>query len=132
MSIEPTQPESAVKPAPTVAVDTLAKVLAEYRECQDMVKFWQARQKKLAAQITDVLGDNYVGTIDGEKAVTYAPEKRFNEGEFKKHYPDMHKLYSRQVTEEKFDADWLARAQPEIYEQFQVRPLKIYYTAPGA
>lgn len=125
--------ELVIRTTPTqqLALDQHVKLLAEMKECQDMERFWKKRLERLKEQAAKLMGDNEVGTINGEKALTYQWEDRFNSTDFRRQYPNMYELYSHEVTEKKFDANWLKRARPDLYKQFQVRSMKLTYEPPG-
>ena len=123
-----TSTELVISPVP---MERYISLLAEDRECANMIKWWTERRKLVQADIIRQLGDAEVGTVNGVEAVTYKPRAQFNSTAFKEKYPDLHHMYSRELTEFKFDADWLRTSRPDLYEEFQVRVLQVKYTAPG-
>lgn len=115
----------------TLNMDAYAQLLAEERECTAMAAWWKQRGDKVKKRIREIMGDHTVGTVNGIPAVYYEPQNRFDSTTFRGKYPDMFRAYSRPITEEEFDVEWFKRVHPEIYSQFQVRPLRVTYDAPG-
>lgn len=116
---------------PPVAMEQYVKLLAEERECANNIKWWKERREKVQAAIAKHLGDAEVGTVNGVEAVTYHYRQQFNSSEFKKKYPNLYHVYSREVTETKLDVEWLRTSRPDLYREFQTRVLNVKYTAPG-
>lgn len=125
-----TNTEMVIPPA-EAPMDRYIKLLAEERECANNIKWWTERRKMVTAEIIDHLGGAEVGTVNGVEAVTYRPREQFNSTEFKKKYPNLYHVYCREITKTEFDADWLKDTRPDLYKEFQVRPLIVKYTAPG-
>jgi hypothetical protein len=110
-----------------LALDTYVQVLADYRECQTTMEFWKNRLEKLKAQMAEIMGDQEIGTVNGEAVFFYQRQNRFNSTAFQKQYPDMYRLYTRDITEKKFDPDWLKQARPDLYAEFQVKAMRITF-----
>lgn len=110
-----------------LALDSFVQVLADYRECQTTMEFWKNRLEKLKARMAEIMGEQEVGTVNGDPVFFYQRQNRFNSTDFKKQYPDMYRLYTRDITEKKFDPEWLKQARPDLYEQFQVRAMRITF-----
>ena len=104
-----------------VDVDAHASKLAAWKECNDQIKFWKARLERIQAELSEVMGNATVGLVSGEAAVFHRPQERFSTGDFRKAYPDMYKLYTREMTKRDFDPDWLRQSRPDLWSQFQVR-----------
>lgn len=119
-------------PDPTVfAMDPYVDLLAEDVECSNMIKWWTARRDLVRQRIGVILGENEIGTVNGQEAVRYERQNRFNSTAFRKKYPNLYRVYSRPVTEEKFDPDMLKASKPELYAEFQVRAMRVMYEPPG-
>lgn len=112
-------------------LDAYVSILGEISECQAAVTFWSKRLERLKAGLTALMGDAHEGTINGEAAVFYAPVNRFNVTEFKKKHPNMARAYMHTVSHEELDVEALKLSRPELYAEFQVRPLRIIYEPPG-
>jgi hypothetical protein len=110
-------------------LDAHVDKLSDLAECKRMRDWWGNREAKLKAELAAIMGDAEIGTVNGEKVLFYEPQNRFNAGEFKKSMPDTWKLFHRPITEEKFDPEWLRVARPDLYEQFQVRPMRLTFEA---
>lgn len=110
-------------------LDTVVDKLADLAECKRMRDWWSARETKIKAELAEIMGDAEVGTVNGEQVFFYQTQNRFNSGDFKKAMPDTWKLFHRPVTEEKFDVDWLKAARPDLYEQYQVRAMRLTFEA---
>jgi hypothetical protein len=39
----------------------------------------------------------------------------------------MYRLYTREIVEKKFDPEWLRQARPDLYEEFQVKAMRITF-----
>jgi hypothetical protein len=113
----------------TRELDSCVDKLADLAECKRMRDWWSVREAKIKAELAEIMGDAEIGTVQGEKVLFYEPQNRFNGGEFKKTMPDTWKLFHRPITEEKFDAEWLRAARPELYQQFQVRVMRSTFEA---
>lgn len=113
----------------TIAMDQWVDKLAEAAECQRSITFWQKRLEKIKTELAELVGDAQIGTVNGSPVFAFAWKDQFNSTEFKKKYPDMYRLYSRDVTEKKFDAEWLKSTRPELWHQFQVRAMRITFDA---
>jgi hypothetical protein len=113
----------------TKPLDSYVDKLGDLAECKRMRDWWTTREIKIKAELAEIMGDAEIGTVQGEKVLFYEPINRFSGGEFKKAMPDTWKLFHRPITEEKFDAEWLRAARPELYEQFQVRVMRSTFEA---
>jgi hypothetical protein len=60
------------------------------------------------------------------------PVARIDGTEFKKKYPNLHRAYTREVTKQELDVEALKLSRPELYAQFQVRPLRMTWEPPGS
>ena len=123
---------ASLNPPAEFSMDDQVKLLAEERECANMVKWWTERQKQIQDRIKELMGDNTVGKVDGQEAVFFQYQSRFNSTAFQKKYPNLYRTYSRLVTEERFDPEWLRTQRPDLYREFQVRAFRNTYEAPGA
>jgi hypothetical protein len=110
-------------------LDNVVSKLADYVECQNSIEFWKKRLERLKKELAEIMGETEVGTVNGEAALFYERQNRFRTGEFAKKYPDFHRLYSRDFTEKRFDPEWLKDQRPDLYEQFQVRAMRITFDA---
>jgi|SRR4030095_7436471 hypothetical protein len=114
-------------PKGQLALDQYVTILADYRECQTTIEFWRKRLEKLKSQMAEIMGDWEVGTVNGDPVFFYQRQERFNSTEFRKQYPDMYRLYTREIVEKKFDPEWLRQARPDLYEEFQVKAMRITF-----
>lgn len=121
------------QPGDTVqlVMDQYISLFGDIAECQENVDFWSKRLAKLKGALAALMGDATVGTIGGEPAVTYEPVDRFNSTEFKKKHPNMFQAYQRTIEKKELDVAALKLSRPELYAQFQVRPLRVTYQPPG-
>jgi predicted phage-related endonuclease len=110
-------------------LDVYVHQLADYVECQRSIDFWEKRLKRLKAQLAEAMGNAEVGTVNGEAVLFYPPQNRFQGKEFSKQYPDFYRLYSRDFTRKQFDPNWLKDERPDLYEQFQVRAMRVTFNA---
>jgi len=111
------------------ALDAYVDKLADLRECAVQQKFWEEREKRIKAELAEVLGDATIGTVSGQDVVFYEYKDSFRGGDFAKAYPDMAKLYSRDIVKNQFDPKWLKVARPDLYEQFQTRAFRSTWDA---
>lgn len=123
---------AAQNPPAEFTMDDQVRLLADERECARNIKWWTERQKLIQERLKELLGDNTVGVVNGQPVVFFEYQSRFNSTEFKKKYPNLYKTYSRPVTEERFDAEWLRVQRPDLYREFQVRSFRNTYEEPGA
>lgn len=107
-----------------VALDAKVDLLAKYNECTRAIKYWDGELSRVKEELTKLLGDAEEGTIEGRVVVTHKPIDRFNEGAFKKLYPDMHRLYTRELTKVAFDVESFRISRPELFEQFKVKTFR--------
>lgn len=107
-----------------VALDEHIALLAEEAECNDAIKAWTKRREKLKARLAEIMGDAKVGTVGGEKVVSYDYKESFRSKDFATDYPDMAKLYTREVTRTAFDVEWFRFARPDLYEEYKVREMR--------
>lgn len=110
-----------------VPLDAFVPKLAAWRECQDQIKFWEKRLERLQAEMDEAMGAATVGTVNGEAVLFHRPQERFATGDFKKAYPEMAKLYSREITKQQFDEKWLRASHPDMWSQFQVRSWRMIW-----
>ena len=106
------------------ALDAYVDLLDLLDEARRMVAFWEAEKAKFQARLAEVMGDAEIGTVNGEEVLTYQFEERFRGGDFKKAYPDMHKLYTREVVTTTFDLESFKLTRPKQYKEFRVRSMK--------
>lgn len=111
-------------PGKSVALDADITLVAEYRTAKKALDYWKKEIERLKGMLTELIGDAETATLDDEPIFTYKPINSFNEGEFKKTDPELHKLYMREVRREELDIELLKRARPDVYARYQVRPLK--------
>lgn len=122
--------DEVMKPPPAKkALDSYVDKLADLAECKRMQKWWSDREEKIKAELAEVLGDAEVGTVAGKDVLYYEPINRLNGGAFKKAMPDTWKLFHRPITEERFDAEWLRMARPDLWSQFQVKQMRSTFEA---
>lgn len=112
-------------------LDSIADKIAGAKECQEMIAFWTQRLDALKAEIADALGDSTEGTIGGRKAVTYEYKDQFRGAEFAAAYPDMARVYTREITRTQLDIESIKQFQPQLYREFQVRAMQIKWKPPG-
>ena len=117
--VEQRAPEPEVK-----ALDSYVDLLNFLAETKRMVAFWKGEEEKVRERLAQVMGDAEIGTVDGQEVLTFRKEDRFRGADFKKAYPDTHKLYTREVVEQKFDLASFKLTRPELYEEFRVRSMK--------
>lgn len=115
-----------------VALDGYVDLLADLTECQRMLDFWGKREKNIKEKLKDLMGNASVGTVNGEPALTYSPINRFQGAAFAKQYPDLARLYTREIPVRKLDEDWLRTERPQLWAEFQVRSMRNTWEAPGA
>ena len=113
----------------TLSLDAHVGKLAEYDECRKSIAFWEKRRERIKAELAAIMGDSEVGTVNGEAVLFYRPEERFKTREFAKQYPDFYRLYSRDITKQQFDAEWLKDERPDLYAEFQVRAMRNTFEA---
>lgn len=106
------------------SLDAYVDLLNLLAEAKRMVAFWEGEEQKTRQRIAEVLGDAEVGTVNGEEVLTYKVEERFRGGDFSKAYPDMYKLYTREVTKTEFDLASFKLSRPDLYREFRVRAMK--------
>ena len=120
-----TSPVDQRKPEPKKqSLDSHVDLLDLLAESKRMIAFWEGEKVKFQERIAEVMGDAEIGTVNGEEVLTYKFEDRFRGADFKKAYPDMHKLYTREVTKTTFDLESFRLTRPEKYEEFRVRSMK--------
>lgn len=112
-----------------VSLEAHAKNLADWKECDDQIVFWSRRRDAIQAEIGEALGDATVGVIGNRIVVTRRRTEAFQGKEFAKKYPDLAKLYTREMSVEKLDVAWLKQAQPALWAEFQSRPWKNTFEA---
>lgn len=128
--LQPVQDKAVATPTPPpVALDQYVALLARDKECADAIKRWETERAKVREAIAKVMGDAEVGTVDGEEVLTFKTVATFNGGDFKKDYPDLYKMYTRTMEVEKFDTAWFESSRPDLYEQYQSRPMKNNYVS---
>lgn len=110
-------------------LDTYVDKLADYKECQRMVEFWNKRLERLKGELAAIMGDATVGTVRGEAVLFYEFRESFRSGDFRKDYPDMYKLFTRDVTSMKFDEEWFRAARPDLWQQYQSRAMRNTFDA---
>ncbi len=113
------------------ALDSNVDLLAALAECTSMIAFWEEELKKTKARLADVMGDAEQGTINGEPVFFYERQNRFRGGDFAKAYPDMYKFYTRDKTIQRFDEEWFRSSRPDLWKEFQSRPMRSTWTPPG-
>lgn len=108
----------------TVALDAHVAKLKKLAECSDNIKFWQKEYAKAQEELDKVMGDATIGTVDGQKVLTYRYEDRFRGSDFKKTYPDTYRTFITEVIEKKFNLELFKASRPDLYDQFRVRAMK--------
>jgi hypothetical protein len=122
--VVPVPEDQPVPPPETRELDTIVDKLADHRECLKMIKFWEDRAKRLAAEIDAFMGNATVGTVNGENVLSYKYIDRFRGKDFQNDYPDMYRLFTHEVAKTEFDLEWFKRARPDLYEQYRARSLR--------
>lgn len=112
----------SVSPAP-VQLDVIVQLLAQEEEAARAAEAWKKRREQLRDAIATFMGDAEEGKVGDEVVVTYEYVDQFREGEFKKQYPEIWKVYQREDIRMVLDKDLLRRAQPTTYREFQTRRL---------
>lgn len=107
-----------------IALDGHIGLLAADAECKKAIEFWTNRREEVRAELAAIMGDATVGTLDGRPILFYEKKNAFRTAEFAKVYPDMAKLYTREVTKTTFDVEWFKMTRPELYEEFKVRSMR--------
>jgi hypothetical protein len=116
--------ENPVPDEETVALDAHVDKLKKLAQCSDNIKFWKTEYEKAQAEIEKVMGEATIGTVDGQKVITYRYEDRFRGGDFKKKYPDTWRTFVTEVVEKKFNVDLFRASRPDLYDEFRVRAMK--------
>lgn len=119
---ETPQPEERV-----VDLDEYLPVLEAWYEATLEIKDLQAKIDQYKALLGKIMGDATIGRVDGQPVVTFRPIESFNSSDFRKKYPDTYRFFVHEVTEKRFDKDLLRRTRPELWEEFQTRPMKSSY-----
>ena len=121
-----TEPDSGQEIAKLdqVQLDAQVDLLAKYNECNRAIKYWKTELERTKEQLIKMMGDAVEGTVDGRVVFTYKPIERFNVTEFKREYPDLHRLFTREMSKVEFDEAWFRNSRPELWQQFQVRTVK--------
>lgn len=114
----------------TAALDEYVIVLEAWHETSQQIKKLKAQEETYKALLAKVMGDATVGTVDNQPVVYFRPIESFNSGDFKKKYPDTYRFFVHEVTKKEFDKDLLRRTRPELWEEFQTRPMKSSYVPP--
>jgi len=112
---------------PPVALDEFVLVLDAWAEATRKIKELNIEIDKYKSLLAKQMGDATVGTVDGVKVVTFAPIDGFNSTDFKKQYPETARFYTREVTKVEFDKEALKHSKPDLYKEFQTRPMKSTY-----
>lgn len=123
--------ETRVADPTSFALDSYVDLLAEVVECGNMIEWWQARQKLVKDRLRDLLGENEIGTVNGQEVIFYQKQNRFNSTAFRRKYPNLYRAFEVAKTETKFDPDLLKVSRPDLYEEFQVRAMRVTYEPPG-
>lgn len=92
-----------------------------YEEAVAAIKAWTEEANRLKAELIEILGDAYAGTVDGKKVVGHRPKDQYAIQRLRTDYPDLTKHFMRWKTEEVFDLDKFSQQHPEILEQYKVR-----------
>lgn len=111
------------------ALDSNVDLLDDLNECNRMIAFWTSQLEKTQARLAEIMGDAEQGTINGVPVFFYEKQNRFRGGDFAKAYPDMHKFYTRDVTVQRFDVEWFRSSRPDLWSQFQSRPMRSTWKA---
>jgi hypothetical protein len=124
-------PASKAATAGTVQLDAFVPLLNEIAECKENVKFWETRLARLEEALSALMGDATVGRVAGNDAVIYEPTARFRGGDFKKKYPNLAKAFTREVPKMELDINAIKLSRPDLYAEFQVRPMRVVWEPPG-
>ena len=106
------------------SLDAYVDLLDLLAEAKRMAAFWKGEEAKARERIAQVLGDAEIGTVNGEDVLTFRFEERFRGSDFRKAFPDMYKLYTREIVKTDFDLESFRLSRPEMYEEFRVRSMK--------
>lgn len=123
--------EAQVATAP-MALDGFVPLLGDIYEAMEAEKFWKNRVEKLKKQLAAVLGDSQQGTVGGEEAVTFEPINKFSAKAFREKYPNLYRAYITTRTVEEIDEAALKLTRPELYAEFQTRPMRVTWKPPGS
>ncbi len=107
-----------------IALDAYVNRLAEFKESQQMIKFWKGRLERQQEELARIMGDFTIGTVNGEDVLFYEPIERFRGEDFKKDWPDMARLYTRAVEKKVLDTAWLREERPDLWRDYQVRSMR--------
>jgi hypothetical protein len=118
-----------VRVSKSLPIDRHVDRLADYKEAQRMIEFWKKRLDSIKAEFVEILGDFTVGTVNGEEVLFYEPKEQFQGAEFKKDYPDMARLYTREVVKKELDTQWLRQERPDLWRQYQTRAMRNTFEA---
>lgn len=124
-------PASKAVSTGTVQLDAFIPLLTQIAECKENVKFWKTRLDKLEEALAALMGDATLGTVGGNDAVVFEPTARFRGGDFKKKYPNLAKAYTREVPRMELDIEAIRMSRPDLYAEFQVRPMRVVWETPG-
>ncbi len=111
----------------SVALDDYIPVLEAWHEASVRIKELNAEIEKYKTLLTKVMGDAVIGTVDGVKVLDFKPIESFNGKEFEKRFPETYRFYVREVTTKTLDKSAIQATRPDLWEQFQSRPMKSTY-----
>lgn len=114
-------------PTPSaVEFDAQAVLLAEYNECKKALEYWKDRQDGVKKKLIEALGpDAQVAVIGDREVFSYKPIQKLNKGALEKARPDLWATYQHEVTKFEFDEDLFKHAQPELWDEFRVRAVRV-------
>lgn len=111
----------------SVDLDEYLPVLEAWYEASREIKALEAKIDQYKTLLGKIMGDATIGRIDGQVAITYRGIESFSSTEFKKKYPETYRFFVHDVTEKRFDKQWLRQSRPDLWEEFQTRPMKNSY-----
>lgn len=117
---------------PPAVLDAHVTLLEAIAEAKRNEKFWVERHKLLKEKLAEVMGAATVGTVDGREVVRYNYVDSFRGTEFAKAYPNFHRIYTRPITKEVFDPELLRMERPDLYAEFQSRPMNVSWVSAAA
>ena len=107
---------------PTVEVDP--DYYKNWREAQQAEALWHDEVLRLRAILEKQIGDAYAGTINGDKVITYRPERRYATRSIQRDHPDLTQHFMKRVVVEEFQTDDFIHAHPEIAEKYRIRSFR--------
>lgn len=97
----------------------------EWRAAKSNAEQAERELNRARVALDAVLGSAEEVLLGGAQVAKYAHDGAFNKTRFQAEMPHIAKQYTRWVPVERFDADAFGQDNPELYEQFRTRTLKM-------